>query len=84
MDINVRKIIDMSNLSFISKLIEKVVAKPSNGLIGQEGISYVHQSACRSFNATEITLLKLQNNISTSVDSGEAVDLTLLDICTSF
>ena len=56
----------MSNLSFISKLIEKVVAKQLNEFILHEG------------------LLKIQNDIALSVDSGKAVALTLLDLSAAF
>ena len=57
----------VSNLSFISKLIEKVVAKQLNELY-------------KSSHSTETALLKIQNDIALSVDSGKAVALTLLDL----
>ena len=41
-------------------------------------------SAYRSFHSNETLLLKIQNDISTSVDSGKAVALTLLDLFTAF
>ena len=47
----------VSNLSFLSKLIEKDVAKQLNYFIGQEEIPNVHQSAYRSFYSTETALL---------------------------
>ena len=74
----------VSNLSFISKLIEKVVAKQLNYFISHEAISNVHQSAYRSFHSTETALLKIQINISTSVNLRKAVPLTLLDLSTAF
>ena len=43
----------------------------------------VHQSAYRSFYSTEATQLKIQNNISTSVDSVVVGALTLLDLFTA-
>ena len=54
-------------------LIEKVVAKELNNFISQEGISNVYQLVYRSFHSTETTLLKIQNDLSTSVESGKAV-----------
>ena len=62
----------VSNLSFISKLIEKIVAKKVNNFISQEKISDVHESAYRSFHSTETALLKIQ------------INLTLLDLFTAF
>ena len=74
----------VSNLSFISKIIEKAVAKQINDFIAQEGTSNVNQSAYRCFHSTETALLKIQNDIAASVDHGEAVALTLLDLSAAF
>ena len=58
----------VSNLSFISKLIEKVVAKQLNEFISHEGLLDVNQSAYKSSHstATETALLKIQNDIALS------------------
>ena len=74
----------VSNLSFISKLIEKVVANQLNEFISHEGLLNVNQSAYKSSHSTETALLKIQNDIAFSVDSGKAVALTLLDLSTAF
>ena len=74
----------VSNLSFTSKLIEKVVAKHLNEFISQEGLLNVNQSAYKSSHSTETALLKIQNDIALSVDSGKAVALTLLDLSAAF
>ena len=74
----------MSNLSFISKLIEKVVAQQLNSYIDSEGFSNVNQSAYRRLHSTETALLKIQNDIAASMDSGKAVALTLLDLSAAF
>ena len=71
----------VSTLSFISKLIEKVVAKQENEFISLEGLLNVNQSAYKSSHST---LLKIQNDIALSVDSGKAVALTLLHISAAF
>ena len=57
----------VSNLSFISKLIEKVVAKQLNEFNSCEGLLNVNQSAYKSSHSTETTLLKIQNDIALSV-----------------
>ena len=54
----------VSNLSFIPKLIEKVVARQLNELISHEGLLNVNQSAYKSSNFTETALLKIQNDIA--------------------
>ena len=68
----------MSNLSFISKLIEKVVANQLNEFISHEGLLNVNQSAYKSSHSTETALLKIQNNIAL------AVALILLDLSAAF
>ena len=74
----------VSNLSFISKLIEKVVANQLNDFISHKGLLNVNQSVYKSSHSTESALLKIQNNIAFSVDSGKAVALTLLDLSAAF
>ena len=48
------------------------------------GISNENQSACRVFHSTETALLKIQNNIATSMDKGAGVGLVLLDLSAAF
>ena len=69
----------VSNLSFISKLIEKIVAKQLNNYIDSEGLSNVNQSAYRRLHSTESALLKIQNDIAASMEA-----LTLLDLSAAF
>ena len=49
-----------------------------------EGISNKNQSACKVLNSTKIALIKIQNDIATSMDKGTAVGLVLLDLSTAF
>ena len=72
----------VSNLSYISKLIEKAVARQINEHMGHEGISNENQSAYRVFHSTEMALLKILNDIATSMDKG--VGLVLLDLSAAF
>ena len=74
----------MSNLSFISKLIEKAVANQLNSYINKQGLSNFNQSANKRLHSTETALLKIQNNNVASMDSGKAVTLTLLDLTAAF
>ena len=43
-----------------------------------------NKSAYRLFHSTEMTLLKIQNDIATSMDKGAAVGLVLLDLSAAF
>ena len=52
--------------------------------IAHEGISNENQSAYRAFHSTETALLKIQNDIATSMDKGAAVGLVLLDLSAAF
>ena len=74
----------VSNLSFISKLIKKVVAKQLNNYIDSEGLSNVNQSTYRRLHSTESALLKIQNDIAALMDSGKAVTVTLLNLSAAF
>ena len=60
------------------------MAKQPNEFISIEGLLNVNQSAYKSFHSTETALLKIQNDIALSVDSGKAVALTLLDLSAAF
>ena len=84
LDRNLKNYRLVSNLSFISKLIEKVVAKQLNNYIDSEGLSNVNQSAYRRLHSTESALLKIQNSIAALMDSGKPVARTLLDLSAAF
>ena len=74
----------VSNLSFISKLIKKVVAKQLKEFISHEGLLNINKSAYKSSHSNETAFLKIQNDIAFSVDAGKAVALTLLDLSVAF
>ena len=56
--------IPISNLSFISKIFEKVVANRLRSHIYKNGLSNVSQSAYKQFHSTETALLKVHNDIT--------------------
>ena len=60
------------------------MARQINEHIAHEGISNENQSAYRVFHSTETALLKIQNDIATSMDKGAAVGLVLLDLSAAF
>ena len=51
-----------------------------NEHIAHEGIFNENQSVYRDFHSTETALLKIQNDIATSMDKGAAVELVFLDL----
>ena len=74
----------VSNLSFASKLLEKVVAKRLQEHKQQNNLYEAFQSAYRSGHSTETAILRVQNDILRAIDNGEAVFLVLLDLSAAF
>ena len=74
----------VSNLSFLSKILEKVVASRLNSHINSSHISNHYQSAYRKLHSTETALLKIHNDILSSMDDGKVTALTLLDLSAAF
>ena len=70
----------MSNLSFISKWVKKVVAKQLNNYLTSEEFSNVNHSTYRRLHSKETALLKIQNDIAALTEFGKTVALTLLDL----
>ena len=74
----------ISNLSFISKILEKVVANRLRSHIYENGLSNMLQSAYKQFHSTETALLKVHNDINLNIDNGKVTALTLLDLSSAF
>ena len=74
----------VSNLSFLSTILEKVVASRLNSHINSSHASNDYQSAYRKFHSTETALLKFHNDILSSMDDGRVTALTLLDLSAAF
>ena len=73
----------VSNLSFIFKFLEKVVANRLQSLIKNNYLSKPLQSACMKHHSIESALLKVHNVIIISMKC-EVTALTLLDLPTAF
>ena len=74
----------VSGLSFISKLVEHVVAKQLVDHIHGHGLDNSYQSAYKSGHSTEMALLSIKNDIHLSLSLGEATALVLLDLSAAF
>ena len=74
----------VSNLSFVGKLIERVVADQITSHITQHSLMEASQSAYRSHHSTETTLLKVKADILRAMDNQEVVCLVLLDLSAAF
>ena len=74
----------VSNLSFISKILEKIEANELQAHIKNNHLSNTLQSAYRKHHSTESALRNVHNDIIISMDKGEVTALTLLDLSAAF
>lgn len=75
----------VSNLSFVSKLIENVVNKQMVEHLDANRLSEPLQSAYRRYHSTETALVKVFDDILTAVDApGGAVFMAMLDLSAAF
>ena len=70
----------MSNLAFVSKLIEKAIAAQLNDHLLENNLMEEFQSAYRKGHSTESALLRVQSDILHTIDQGKAAYLILLDL----
>ena len=62
--------IHVSNFSFISKILDKVVASHLMSHVSSDCLSKVSQSAYKQFHYTETALLKVHNDVTLNIDKG--------------
>jgi hypothetical protein len=74
----------VSNLSFMSKLIEKHVLSHLQDYSITHNLSDPYQSAYTKFHSTETALLKIQSDLLMAVDQKGAAVLVLLDLSAAF
>ena len=74
----------VSNLPYVSKALESIVAARFVTHCNNNNLMNYHQSAYRSFHSTETALLKVQNDLLQAVDQHGAAILVLLDLSAAF
>jgi len=74
----------VSNLSFISKRVEKVVAAQTCMHVDDNNLSGLYQSAYKKHHSTETALIKVQDNILRAIDNNCYLILLLLDLSAAF
>ena len=74
----------VSGLCFLSKLVERVVAKQLTSHININKLENPHQSAYKPGHSTETALLSIKNKVHLSLARGEPTALVLLDLSAAF
>ena len=74
----------ISNLSFVSKLLERVVARQLTTHLESNGLIPALQSAYRRNHSTETALLKICNDALMAADNGMVTLVVLLDYSAAF
>ena len=74
----------VSNLPFLSKILEKVALSQINVHLSQNNLKEKFQSAYKSKHSTETALLKVQSDLLNAADVGKVSVLALLDLSAAF
>ena len=74
----------VSNLPFLSKLIERVVAARLDYHLCENDLMGDVQSAYRKFHSTETALIKVHSDIASALDEGSVCALLMLDTSAAF
>lgn len=74
----------VSNLSFLSKVMEKAVLQQLLEYLNDNSLLCPNQSAYRASHSTETALVKVTSDLLLALDSGKVSLLTLLDLSAAF
>ena len=74
----------ISNLPFLSKILEKVILKQLSDHMTRNNLHEVMQSAYKPLHSTETALLRIQNDVLLDLGSKHGVVLVLLDLSAAF
>ena len=81
---NMKNFRPVSNLSFVSKVLERVLAKQLTSHMDRHKLHDHLQSAYRPKHSTESALIKIKADIDLALDKGQGVLLLLLDLSAAF
>ena len=74
----------VSNIPFLAKVMERVVASRLTNHLTEHGLHDPFQSAYRKGHSTETALLRIQDDIRRALGRGEGTLLVLLDLSAAF
>ena len=74
----------VSNLSYVSKLIERTVFNQTNDFLNTQGLYPQGQSAYRKCHSTETALLRVTNDIMMNMNRQHVTLLVILDLSSAF
>ena len=74
----------VSNLPFLSKCLEGLVAEQLNSYLSENELYAKCQSAYRTWHSTETALLRVHNDIMLALDARKDVILIMLDLSAAF
>ena len=74
----------ISNLTFLGKMVERVVLRRLNLHMDKYGMHTAEQSAYKKFHSTETILIKVVNDLLVASDKNSATILMLLDLSAAF
>jgi hypothetical protein len=74
----------VSNLTFLSKVIEGAVIEQLNHHFRKNSLQDARQSAYRQYHSTETLLTKIHNDIMTNMSKGNITMLVMLDLSAAF
>jgi len=74
----------ISNLSFLSKLVELAAADRLKAYFDSQQLLPCRQSAYRAHHSTEATIIAVHDEITRTIDDGNVCALVLLDLSAAF
>jgi len=74
----------ISNLTFLSKVIERIIAQQLNDYLAANNLLTGKQSAYKRFHSTETTMLQVLSDTLMSADAQKVTLLSLLDLSAAF
>ena len=74
----------MPNLSFLSKLLERVVQRRLQEFLDSNSLMPETQSAYHQCHSTETAVIKVYNDLLLAADEGDVSVLCLLDLTAAF